>query len=203
MPPLPDDALTFRQLTIDDVPLLHAWLHRPHVAEWWGGQDTLEEVREYCAELIQPDSRDRGFIVLDGGTPIGYIQSYVVMNGAASADVGSPRDPTSQRWLVGPRSGSDAASSKEARWWPDERDPGARGIDQFIADDTRLGRGLGTAMVRAFVDRLFEDPAVTTVQVDPDPSNARAIRCYEKAGFKRVREVVTPDGPALLMVRTR
>ena len=88
-------------------------------------------------------------------------------------------------------------------WWPGETDPGARGIDQFLADEHLLGRGLGTAMVRAFVDRLFESPTVTSVQTDPSPSNARAIRCYEKAGFSRRGIVETPDGPALLMVRRR
>jgi RimJ/RimL family protein N-acetyltransferase len=86
-------------------------------------------------------------------------------------------------------------------WWPDERDPGARGIDQFIADAGRLGQGLGTAMVRVFVDRLFEDPGVTCVQTDPSPANVRAIRCYAGAGFETVGEVLTPDGPAILMRR--
>jgi len=28
-------------------------------------------------------------------------------------------------------------------WWPDEHDPGVRGIDQFLADKDRLGMGLG------------------------------------------------------------
>jgi RimJ/RimL family protein N-acetyltransferase len=84
-------------------------------------------------------------------------------------------------------------------WWPDEHDPGVLGIDQFLADESRLNKGLGTAMIRAFVDRLFSDPATTRVQTDPSPTNGRAIRCYEKAGFRKVGEVVTPDGPALLM----
>jgi RimJ/RimL family protein N-acetyltransferase len=85
-----------------------------------------------------------------------------------------------------------------AVWWEDETDPGARGIDQFLANSSRLGQGLGTAMVRAFVDRLFENPRVTTVQADPSPANERAIRCYRRAGFVALGEVVTPDGPALL-----
>ena len=88
-------------------------------------------------------------------------------------------------------------------WWEDETDPGARGIDQFLAEESELGKGLGTRMVRTFVERLFADPAVTKVQTDPDPRNARAIRCYEKAGFRRVRIVDTPDGPALLMLVRR
>lgn len=88
-------------------------------------------------------------------------------------------------------------------WWEDETDPGVRGIDQSIADATQLGRGLGTAMVKAWVAKLFTDPQVTHIQTDPDPRNARAIRCYEKAGFRAAGEVQTPDGTALLMICKR
>lgn len=84
-------------------------------------------------------------------------------------------------------------------WWEDETDPGARGIDLFLCDAERMGRGLGVAMMRAFVARLFDDPAVTTVQTDPSPDNTRAIRSYARAGFKTVGPIITPDGPAVLM----
>jgi RimJ/RimL family protein N-acetyltransferase len=90
-----------------------------------------------------------------------------------------------------------------ADWWADETDSGARGIDQFLANEEQLGRGLGTALVTQFVARLFDDPAVTKVQADPSPDNARAIRAYEKAGLRRVATIATPDGPALLMVIRR
>ena len=88
-------------------------------------------------------------------------------------------------------------------WWEDETDPGVVGIDQFFADAKQLGKGHGTEMVRSFLAFLFADPTVTRVQADPHPGNARAIRCYEKAGFVRVDEVDTPDGPALLMTCER
>jgi RimJ/RimL family protein N-acetyltransferase len=88
-------------------------------------------------------------------------------------------------------------------WWEAETDPGVRGIDQSIADAAQLGHGLGTAMVKAFVAKLFTDPRVTYIQTDPDPRNARAIRCYEKAGFCAIEEVQTPHGKALLMVCKR
>jgi aminoglycoside 6'-N-acetyltransferase-1b len=88
-------------------------------------------------------------------------------------------------------------------WWPDERDLGVVGIDQFLADEQRLGQGLGTRMVTEFVHFLFQDPAVTRIQADPVPANLRAIRCYRKAGFHSVGEIITPDGPALLMVLER
>ena len=163
--------ISFRPLIPDDFPLLHEWLSRPHVSEWWQPTPTLAEVEEdfdprHTAAGMRP------YIVLADGAPIGYIQSYVA-KGAGDG------------------------------WWEDEQDPGVRGIDQFLADADRLGRGLGTAMVRAFVERLFDDPDVTHIQTDPDPRNSRAIRCYEKAGFRRVGEVDTPDGRALLMICER
>lgn len=63
---------------------------------------------------------------------------------------------------------------------------GVMGIDQFIASAGSLGRGFGTALVTQFVEFLFADPAIAAVIVDPVPQNARAIRCYEKAGFRFV-----------------
>lgn len=165
-------SVTFRQLGVADLPLLHEWLGRPHVAEWWGPAPTLQQVIDDYEPHTRLDASTRGYLALLGERPVGFIQSYVVMGSGDG-------------------------------WWPDERDPGARGIDQLLADASLLGRGLGAAMVRAFVTTLFEEPAVTRVQTDPDPSNRRAIRCYEKAGFCPVRKVETPDGPALLMIRER
>ena len=73
----------------------------------------------------------------------------------------------------------------------EETDPGVRGIDQSLANASQLGKGLGTKLVRALVELLFNDPEVTKIQTDPSPSNLRAIRCYEKAGFERQGTVTT------------
>ena len=75
-----------------------------------------------------------------------------------------------------------------------------RGIDQMIGEPDMIERGHGTALIRCFVENLLAT-GVPRVVTDPDPTNARAIRCYEKAGFARDRLVDTPDGVALLMVR--
>jgi len=77
---------------------------------------------------------------------------------------------------------------------------GTRGIDQFIGEADMLDRGHGSVFIRSFVDSLLiaGTPRVVT---DPDPASARAIRAYEKAGFRKDRLVDTSDGPALLMVR--
>ncbi len=80
--------------------------------------------------------------------------------------------------------------------------PGSRGIDQFIGEPGMLGRGHGSAFIRAHVDRLFAAgaPAVGT---DPDPENARAIRAYAKAGFIPLREAVDTERQRVLLMLRR
>jgi aminoglycoside 6'-N-acetyltransferase len=77
---------------------------------------------------------------------------------------------------------------------------GTRGIDQFIGDPNMIGHGHGSAFIRQFTDGLLT-AGTPRVLTDPDPANARAIRAYEKAGFRAEGVVDTPDGLSLLMVR--
>lgn len=167
--------VTLRLLVAEDLPMLHDWLNRPHIVEWWGGEaarPTLDEVLdEYRPEALAQHGVTP-YIALLGDAPIGYAQSYVAMGSGDG-------------------------------WWEGETDPGVRGIDQSLAHAEQLGKGLGTELVRALVRRLFADPAVTAIQTDPAPHNARAIRCYEKAGFRQVDTILTPDGPARYMIQTR
>jgi aminoglycoside 6'-N-acetyltransferase len=79
---------------------------------------------------------------------------------------------------------------------------GTRGIDQFIGEPDMIGRGHGSHFIGRFVDQLLQS-GLSRVVTDPDPSNGRAVRAYEKAGFLRDRMVETPDGRALLMLRNR
>src|SRR6185295_11892218 len=77
---------------------------------------------------------------------------------------------------------------------------GTRGIDQFIGEQDMVDRGHGSSFIRTFIGRLLAAGAPRVI-TDPDPANGRAIRAYEKAGFRRHHLVDTPDGTALLMVR--
>jgi aminoglycoside 6'-N-acetyltransferase len=77
-----------------------------------------------------------------------------------------------------------------------------RGIDQFIGEADMVDRGHGSAFIGSFVDGLL-GAGTPRVITDPDPANGRAVRAYQKAGFRKVREVDTPDGPALLMIKDR
>lgn len=168
-------SIALRLATEEDIPLIHDWLNKPHVVEWWGGEQarpTLAEVSEHYAPSVLIESSVTPYIAMLGDNPIGYAQSYVALASGGG-------------------------------WWEDETDPGVRGIDQLLANSAQLNKGLGTRVVRALVKLLFDDPAVTKIQSDPAPTNLRAIRCYEKAGFVQQKVITTPDGPAVYMVQTR
>lgn len=178
LPRTPSDAemqlpVTLRAMTEDDLPLLHAWLQEPHIVEWWGGDRPSLEV---VREQYAPER-----LAEERVTP-------------CIAMLGDLPFAYAQSYV---------ALGAGGGWWEDETDPGVRGIDQSIGPAALLGRGLGTRLVRAMVERLFTDPAVTRIQTDPSPDNHRAIRCYEKAGFRQVGVIATPDGPALYMVCER
>ncbi|MFN4276930.1 MAG: GNAT family N-acetyltransferase [Ferrovibrio sp.] len=67
-----------------------------------------------------------------------------------------------------------------------------------------LGRGHGSAFIRQHVARLFAEGA-PFVATDPDPDNARAIRAYQKAGFRILENEarITDWGRAQLMLAER
>ena len=59
------------------------------------------------------------------------------------------------------------------------------GIDLFLGAPYH-GRGLGTDAVRTMARHLVADRGHHRLVIDPAAENERAIRCYEKAGFRRV-----------------
>ena len=75
---------------------------------------------------------------------------------------------------------------------------GTLGIDVTIGVPELVGVGHGSRPAGAFVDILFEEGCPRVI-IDPHPRNGRAIRAYEKAGFRRLGERATPFGPALIM----
>ena len=153
-----------------DIPLLHEWIQRPHVAQWWGSRDaaaSLADTKRKYLPRLEEHSTVKGYIATLGGEPIRFIQSYATFacgNG----------------------------------WWKTKR-PGVHGLDQFLGDRGMLGQGLGTQMVKAFVRMLFADANVTKVQTNPNPANGRAIRCYGRISYHVVRKLLrrwssTTDG---------
>ncbi|HEX2556326.1 MAG TPA: GNAT family N-acetyltransferase [Microvirga sp.] len=79
-----------------------------------------------------------------------------------------------------------------------DQPPGTLGIDQFIGEPDLVGIGHGSRLIGAFVAGLFREGAVRVV-TDPDPANGRAVRAYEKAGFRALGRRHSVYGSVLLM----
>jgi len=69
----------------------------------------------------------------------------------------------------------------------EEDDPQYRhaGIDVFLAGRVH-GQGLGADAVRTLARHLFTDRGHHRIAIDPAADNVRAIRSYERVGFRRV-----------------
>jgi aminoglycoside 6'-N-acetyltransferase len=74
---------------------------------------------------------------------------------------------------------------EESRYWGDCAS-NLRAVDIWIGPADCLGRGYGTQMMRLALARCFADPAVTGVLIDPLADNIRAIRFYQRLGFRPV-----------------
>ena len=61
------------------------------------------------------------------------------------------------------------------------------GTDQFIGEVEYWNKGIGTLLVRAMTKFLIEHEKADRVVMDPQARNTRAIKCYEKCGFNKVK----------------
>jgi aminoglycoside 6'-N-acetyltransferase len=75
---------------------------------------------------------------------------------------------------------------------------GTIGIDISIGEASDLNKGFGAAILKALSGLLFEEGAPRLI-IDPDPSNAAAIKAYSKAGFVAFGTRTSEYGPALMM----
>jgi len=67
----------------------------------------------------------------------------------------------------------------------DEPDFRHAGMDVFLSAECH-GRGLGADAVRTLARHLIEERGHHRLTIDPAAANERAIRCYERVGFRRV-----------------
>ncbi|MGW6691689.1 GNAT family N-acetyltransferase [Streptomyces sp. NPDC054961] len=82
--------------------------------------------------------------------------------------------------------------------------PHDTGIHLLIGDGTNRGRGLGTALLRAVTDLVFDNrPPCRRVIAEPDIRNTPSVSAFLSSGFRCSAEIELPGKRAALMVRER
>jgi RimJ/RimL family protein N-acetyltransferase len=161
---------SFRPMLADDLPLVRRWLSAPHVREWWGEP---EEELGYMRDMIDGRDTTRPFIVAYDSRPLGYIQY----------------------WFIGHHQNDDWIAEYP---WLAELPADAVGVDLSIGDPDKLSCGHGSTVLRRFTERLLA-AGHRTIIIDPDPENVRAVRAYEKAGYRAIPRLRGLTGDALIM----
>jgi aminoglycoside 6'-N-acetyltransferase len=164
----------FRMLARADFPLMLRWHNTPHVREWWQlDPRTAEEVEAKYGPRVDRPSLTRGYIMLYDSQPVGFIQEYLI------------------------RDYPEYASAIQV-------DDDAAGVDLFIGEEAYVHRGLGPLLLRAFLrDVVFARPETGCCVIGPAESNARAIRSYERVGFRYLKTIQVsgePEQEALLRI---
>ncbi|HLK22221.1 MAG TPA: GNAT family N-acetyltransferase [Bryobacteraceae bacterium] len=177
-------SISFRPLERFDFPLLQEWLAAPHVAVWWSERIDPVSIEAKYGRCVDGTEPTHVFVVEQERRPIGWIQWYL--------------------WADYP----EHARQLEA-------EPASAGIDLAIGKLEMTGLGLGPAAIREFLGQLvFANSAIRAVITDPQKSNVRSLRAFEKAGFKFAktvqlfgegceRQIVRLDRPSAARIRPR
>jgi aminoglycoside 6'-N-acetyltransferase len=162
-----DLAIRLLRNDADDLSLLTRWRGEPHVHEWWDPDDpppSFEEVAAAYGSRTHPSSPTTACIIELDGRPIGYLQFY--------------------RW---------AAYAEEAWEMGLDADDDTFGLDIFIGERDLVGRGYGSRTVAMVSQFLEQERGATRISLTTEVTNERAQRAYERAGFRKVREVLDLD----------
>jgi len=171
-------AITFRPLRRDDFEQLRGWLNEPHVYAWWGVD-------------AAPDG-------VGGPGPKAATADQVAAEYGPGVD---GLDPTSRFVVL-----LDGDPAGLIQWYRLEDspeyaraigEPTGAGVDVFIGDPDRIGRGIGPAVIERFVtDVVFAQPDIRRCVAGPDVRNRRSIGAFTRAGFWWVRDAPVPGEPA-------
>jgi aminoglycoside 6'-N-acetyltransferase len=152
-------SLKFELLREEDIPQLHAWLHKPHVREFYhkkpvpGWAEFLAEYRQ----RLDAGWATKCFLIYAGTVALGYIQAYKVA------------DYPDYAVLIQEQRGIS--------------------LDLFIGEPEYVGKGWGRLMLLKFMHEvafpLFEGEEVCWIY--HEPANDRALGASRAVGFKHVR----------------
>ena len=143
------------------------WLLQPHVRRWWNDdpdeKDYPEGTLAEWRAAVRGEDPTDMYVIHMDGRPIGVMQAY---------RVDSYPDYVAQ---LGPLPAP------------------AFSLDVFIGEPDLIGKGHGVALMRAFLPSAFDKYGVDYCVIGPARANVSAIRSYEKAGFRYLKDYREDD----------
>lgn len=154
------DDLRIRSLTKKDLPILLKWLTDDRVLEFYGGRDQNLTEFDILREYYEEDNEIATRLIVEcNEIPIGYVQVY------------------------------DMIDEYYDSYQYDKKEEIVYCMDQFIGEPDYWDKGIGTRFMKMILEYLVTEKNARAVILDPHQNNPRAVRMYEKAGFKIIKEL--------------
>ncbi|SDW10873.1 GNAT family N-acetyltransferase [Paenibacillus sp. PDC88] len=152
-----NNGVSLRMLASEDKDLLLKWLSDPVVLEYYEGRDHVHDELQVQQHFYVNRDGIEGCIIQYANIDIGYLQFYEI-------------DQT-EREEYGYTSVKDKIY----------------GMDQFIGEPEFWNQGIGTQVIKMTVQYLTDKLDAERIVMDPQAWNTRALRVYEKCGFRQVK----------------
>ncbi|SDC93836.1 aminoglycoside 6'-N-acetyltransferase [Paenibacillus sp. CF095] len=151
------NEITVRFLDTEDERHLVKWLSDPEVLQYYEGRDRPHDLEQVREHFYNQKDDATRCIVEYGGHPIGYIQFY------------------------------ELEEEERTEYGYGDTDEIIYGTDQFIGEVDYWNKGIGTQLMQSMLAYLINEKQARKVVMDPQSWNLRAISCYEKCGFQKIK----------------
>jgi len=150
--------ISLRLLNEQDKNLLLKWLTDKRVLNFWEGKSAFFDLDRITEDFYGEENVEVIRAIIEyQGQPIGYCQMYKLDKELLN----EYEYPLTNKIVYG--------------------------IDQFIGEPEYWGKGIGTDFMKLVLQYLTNEKGAEIVILDPHADNPRAIRCYEKVGFKKIK----------------
>ena len=153
------ELIRIRDFAESDLPLMLKWLTDDRVLEYYEGRDVRFTMDTLADHFLAEIPGGFRMIVEYGDQPVGYAQAYQL-----SEDMFEEYDYPDNGKVV-------------------------YAMDQFIGEPDYWNRGIGSAFLQMMASYLKTGKGAACILLDPHKNNYRAIRAYEKAGFRIIKSL--------------
>jgi len=161
---LKDNNITIRKMEddLEHYSLIYKWLNNPQVLEYCYCEEentrwTYEKVKEYFSRKLINPGRYIVPCIIEYNNKPVGFLQYYVL------------------------------TEKDKQYYKIDEIINVYGMDIFIGETEYWNKGLGTEVFTLVIAQLFNVNKAKKIVIDPEAWNERAIKCYEKSGFRKIK----------------